>query len=329
MQIPKVSIIVPNYNSAETIELCVNSILAQSETDWELILADNGSTDNSREVIEKMEAVDNRIRSIMVPERGVSAARNAGIDAACGHYITFIDSDDSVEPGFLKQLMSCDADLTVCSYQVDYIDTFGQVSRSKPASLNTFNWKIEQCKDTLNPAFENGFMHFCWNKIFRRDIIQAHKIRYKPYPVNEDFIFVLEYLNHVKSISLINKPLYHWRRPANKVTGVNSLPDNLLEIYNHSHLLTRRFFKNDTIADRIAYFSYELLVYKYYEAMEENRISKSELKCRLTEFAANHLVKTSYKAYKPESRGEKVFHWLINRKLFNVHYFLSRKILKQ
>ena len=94
----KYSIIVPVYNAQRYIERCINSVFLQTETNWELILIDDGSKDGSGEICQRFAALDTRVKYLYQENKGVSAARNKGLDIACGEWITFMDSDDWVEP---------------------------------------------------------------------------------------------------------------------------------------------------------------------------------------------------------------------------------------
>lgn len=100
----EISVIVPVYNTEKYVEECIESVLAQTYTDFELILIDDGSEDNSREICREMGRKDDRIRLIQMEHRGVSAARNAGMDAAVGKYLFFLDSDDMIHPQLLEAL---------------------------------------------------------------------------------------------------------------------------------------------------------------------------------------------------------------------------------
>ena len=103
---PKASVIVPVYNAAKTLPRCVESVFAQTEQDWELWLINDGSSDGSLALCREYEAADPRIHVIDKPNGGVGSARNAGLDAAAGEYVAFLDSDDAYEPNFLKTLLT-------------------------------------------------------------------------------------------------------------------------------------------------------------------------------------------------------------------------------
>lgn len=326
MGAPVVTIIVPIYNSAETIEACVNSIKAQTFDSWELILADNGSTDESPYLIRRIAETDSRITTINVASKGVANARNAAIDIATGEYVCFVDSDDTIETDYLERLcLNKNSDLVICGYYVDRMSTDGRLLSAEKYVPLKLNWDYSQSKNTLLPCFQNGFVHICCNKLFKRLIIEDYHIRFKGFPVNEDYLFVMEYLHYAKSISIIDAPLYHWIRVEGKETGVNSIPENLLAIYNESHLQTELFFNNKEIADKIAYYSYELIIYKYYHTYRIGRMSKSELKARLKELHRNKLVCRAYQSYKPSTKGERILYRLAKRGWFRIHYLLTQK----
>lgn len=327
---PLVSIIVPAYNSAATLDRCIRSIQAQTENDWELLLADNGSVDNTFELMSEYARADRRIRALRDLNKGVSFARNTALDNARGEYVCFVDSDDEIEPDYLEVLLNkLDADLTVCGYFVDAETQNGQRSSQERHITESVLWRRDMPKDTLAPAFENGFMHLCCNKLFRRKLIEDHRIRFMQYPVNEDYIFTLSFLKFADSVAISDKPLYHWIRVEHNASGVKSIPDNLLDIYNLSHRQCRDFFKeNFRIADRIAYFSYELIIYKYYEAIALGRITRETALGKIRDLIHNDFVKAAYKAYRPSSMGERVLHALMKNGLYRIHYMLSQKVLK-
>ncbi len=121
MSAPQVSVIVPVYNVAPYLDRCVRSLLAQTLRDFELILIDDGSTDGSSARCDDWAVADSRVRAVHQENRGLSAARNAGMRAALGEYFSFVDSDDWVEPCFLEQLVhaikATGADIAACGYR--------------------------------------------------------------------------------------------------------------------------------------------------------------------------------------------------------------------
>lgn len=326
MLIPQISIIVPIYNSADTIKACVNSIKAQTFDNWELILVDNGSTDNSLQLVKTIAISDSRIVVVEVPKKGVANARNAGLDVVKGQYICFVDSDDTIDPTFLEELyLEGKYDLTMCGYYVDSYDADGNLISSNKNIPTKIDWSNKESKDVLVSIFKNGYFHFCWNKLFRRSIIETYNLRFRQIPVNEDFSFVMDYILYAQSIYIIDKPLYHWRHIIGKTSGVDSIPKNLLKIYNDSHEQLRLFFEDKSIADVIAYCSYELIIYKYYHAYKIEQLSNVELKKRLSDFHRNNLIKQSYKSHQPATLGERLLHTLAKNGWFKIHYLITQR----
>ena len=132
---PKVSIIVPVYKVEKYLNRCVDSILAQTFTDFECILVDDGSPDGCPAICDEYAKKDNRIKVIHQENKGVSAARNAGLDMAKGEYILFVDSDDWIDESTVQSLLmiSEDADIIMCGFSIEYEDgtTFQENSGNK------------------------------------------------------------------------------------------------------------------------------------------------------------------------------------------------------
>ena len=117
---PEISLIIPACNAEPYLEKCLDSVIRQSFFGWELIIVDDGSSDRTGEVAERYAAADSRIKVIHTSRQGVSAARNAGIDAAVGVFLAFADADDHLKPDYLKELLEHakqnNADITQCSF---------------------------------------------------------------------------------------------------------------------------------------------------------------------------------------------------------------------
>ena len=273
---PQISIIIPVYNTAGTLDFCINSIIKQDFTDWELLLIDDGSTDDSLNICQRIESSDHRIKVFSQNNSGVSAARNKGIKEAKGKYICFIDADDYIESNYLNSLYEYkEYDLVICGYYVDFYSN-NLTLRKQEKHIPTY-LELKSIKDTslLKELFLKGMINTNWNKLFKHHIIKENNLQYKPYPINEDNIFMLEYLTHTSSIYTISDALYHWIRIDNRITGVNSMPGNILSIYNEAHLLTRDYFKNNELADNILYYSYQFIILKYFSLVSEKKETSS------------------------------------------------------
>ena len=208
-----VSIVVPVYNVETYLHECVDSILAQTYRDLELILVNDGSKDSSPSICDAYAAKDPRVKVIHKKNGGVSAARNTGIDAATGKYIAFCDSDDYLEPKWVEELTKAiSASPTAwCFCGCHTVDATG-------------NYVEENCIFHRSPVHETlpmsaypevygaNYSACLWLRIFNLDIIREHNIRFDPkLSVSEDVLFSLQYGAYCTEFSVVNLPLYNHR----------------------------------------------------------------------------------------------------------------------
>lgn len=212
MPSPEISVIVPVYNTGKYLRRCVDSILAQTYTDFELLLIDDGSTDGSGAICDEYAAFDSRVCVFHKPNGGVSSARNLGLDHARGEWIAFVDSDDWIEPEYLACLFSNinGADLSICDFRIK------GSSEIWPDKIASGFIHTEELANFYADTFPYCYLTAPWIKLFRKSIIDSHNIRFNErISTIEDTIFVLEYLRWVESISCTDKKLYnYWRQDA-------------------------------------------------------------------------------------------------------------------
>lgn len=214
---PIISIIVPVYNARRHIKKCISSILAQTMNDFELIIINDGSTDDSLYICKTFARIDKRIRIIDKENEGVSSARNIGIKAAKGDWITFIDADDYVDANYLECLYKHN-DYTE---NILIIQGLKQVSNSRTAKNVEFTNEtltgkdIEKAFDSLR-IFEYGYTVA---KLYNNRIIQQKNIRFdNEISYSEDLIFMLEYILHCNSIKFIEGTGYHYMSDASNLS---------------------------------------------------------------------------------------------------------------
>ena len=192
-----VSIIVPVYNAQNSLERCLMSIIRQGYQQWELILVDDGSQDDSLEICKRYSNMDSRIQVIHTDNCGVSSARNTGMENAQGEYIVFVDSDDMIHPDFLSECLSNKEDLIVTNY-------------IKPSKIDSLHYK----EDHPELIFQQRGVRTVWGKVFVRKIIEDHHIRFDTnIRYGEDTIFVLQYCLHIKTIAYVFQHLYEYEKP--------------------------------------------------------------------------------------------------------------------
>lgn len=202
----KISIICPVYKAEKYLHKCIESIIAQTFTDWELILVDDGSPDSSGELCEKYAIQDSRIRTIHKQNEGVSVARQTGLDAAHGEYVIHVDSDDWVEPNMLEELYKKakqdDADIVICDY-FNNIETKQTICRQCPSSLEPQQVLIELFQQLHGS---------CCNKLARRACYKQYGIQF-PCGINycEDLLTWVQFLSHEEvKVAYLNKAFYHY-----------------------------------------------------------------------------------------------------------------------
>lgn len=215
----KVSVIIPIYNTAQYLEKCISSILKQTYTDFELIAINDGSSDGSEDIIKKFIAVESRIVYRDFNNAGVGASRNRGLDVATGEYVIFIDSDDWVDPDFIKDfvvnIISQNNRLVV----QDLKEVDKQMVARNVQGYNNQLLKIPQDLELFigNFRFTQGYP---WNKFYKLSIIKDNNIRFVEGPVmNEDELFYMDYIKHIDEIYFLAKDNYNYLQRSNSMTS--------------------------------------------------------------------------------------------------------------
>ena len=230
---PEISVIVPVYNVENKITRCIDSILTQTFTDYELILVDDGSSDRSGEICDEYAANDHRIKVIHQKNAGPSAARNAGIRVAEGAFIAFVDSDDYVHCNYLGALydhaIKYNADMVKCNYYT--VSENGMLNECKHKYSNETVFDKRAIKDYLyHDVFYNtnttGYFSL-WNKLIRRQTVIDNSISMdETMFFGEDMLFVMEYLKYCDTVVFIDELIYYYE----------ALPSGLFFNYRRSFL---------------------------------------------------------------------------------------------
>lgn len=214
---PEVSVIVPVYNVESYLARCIDSVLSQTFSDWELILIDDGSPDQCGEIIDQYAKRDSKIVAIHQENKGVSAARNAGLERATGEYISFIDPDDYVSEIFLEKLvnaMETGADIACCNWiSFTENETKPHEVRNVPERMSRDEWLCHIFDSPITIAGSN------WNKLFRRSMIRS--LYDETLSLCEDNLFLLQYSLHICKAVYINEALYHVYERTNSAIRQN------------------------------------------------------------------------------------------------------------
>ena len=259
---PTVSIIVPVYNAERTIGRCIDSILNQEYCDFELLLVDDGSTDNSGAICDAYAAKDSRVQVFHKENTGVSASRNLALNRAKGIYLQFLDSDDWITSdatsSLVRAMESTPCDMVISDFyrvvgervsQKGDIDDDGMMSRE--------NFAAHMMK---NPAdFYYGVL---WNKLYRRSIVEAHHLRMNPeISWCEDFMFNLEYIRYAETFRAIQIPIYYYVKTKGSLASQNLSISQTVKMKRMVFEYYQRFFK--TVLDEDEYEKSRLKVYRF------------------------------------------------------------------
>lgn len=210
-----ISIIVPIYKVEDYLHRCVDSILAQTYEDFELILVDDGSPDGCGAICDQYAAQDARIKVIHKENGGLSDARNAGLQVAQGEYIAFVDSDDWLMPNYLKYLLNTllEQDADICECGILRTDGSAALPEEALTEANSFDTQT-----ALRLLIEDSIFHqYVWNKLYRKEVIG--QIAFAKGKTNEDEFWTYQVFGNAKKIAKIDTPLYMYFQRSDSIMG--------------------------------------------------------------------------------------------------------------
>ena len=242
---PCISFIVPVYNMERLLPRALRSLRAQTLTDFEAILINDGSKDGSAALCAQAAAEDARFRFIDQPNGGVAAARNAGLDAAQGEYIFFLDPDDWVEPDAAEVLYhaarNADADCVEFGLYLDSYDENDRLLHTQTSGSTLSGvYRSAPFKEHFD---ETASSYLVTNKLFRRAFLEQHRLRFSCHQLGEDgLFFVAFYRQNPGCLVVLEKPLYHYTAARR-----GSLSNRY-----HPERLEDNFYLSDAVWDTVA-----------------------------------------------------------------------------
>jgi glycosyltransferase involved in cell wall biosynthesis len=310
---PKISVIIPIYNTGNYLRRCLDSICGQTMQDIEIICVNDASSDNSLAILKGYANKDVRVKFIDFSEnKGVSKARNAGIDAAQGEYIGFVDSDDYIDLDFYEKLYA-----NALKSATDIIKAVTQNhfhQAMQPSALNT--------KILKHSAF---FINEFFSAIYKRNFLNKYNIRFEENIITfEDTIFSLTTATLAKKIQLLNAPFYHY------IINKNSK----LKLYDaekiESRLIACKFALNLLNTIDISMENYTDIV-NYYICLLCNQYKKScnsHTKKQVASFFVEHIYNSyKYKYHLTNEYGNKIISDLLNNLDMNTLYLANQQEL--
>lgn len=323
---PEISIIVPVYNAEKYLPQCIDSILAQTFTDFELLLIDDGASDNSGRVCEEYAQKDLRIRVFHQENAGVSVARNKGIEEAIGRYITFVDADDWVKVDYLLELYNM---LLDCNQRGLVAGGFVKIYPDKSLQVQIPNRLLYRADFSrlITDFISEQIMYIC-SKLFVREVIISNKVRFVTEVVClEDMLFILDYCRHVDYFLTNNISNYCYRVSYSSdslSTRVNSYRSEVL-VCNEFYSRIKQYQEFHAISDFEMGNAWRSLTMMYHKIIlsvysDTNRYSYRQRINYMNELLANDKDKME-KYFLPAYLADKIGKYLllyVGRPIFDV-----------
>ena len=261
----KISVIVPVYNVSNYLNQCIQSILSQSFKDFELIVVDDGSTDDSLEKCERWVCNDNRINLIKQSNQGLSKARNSGIRVAKGDYLVFVDSDDWIEPDMFSNMVhfveTQHADIVVCRGQI--VEANGTISRYVGYDSFEIMTGVEATKEILK---DEKMQSYAWNKIYKRELFDG--IEYPVGRIFEDTATTYKLFYKCNKVVCIPYVGYNYRMNPNSITHekrtdiqkfIKRELDNALA-FHERYVFAKKYTELNDVVPICAFKAYQMII---------------------------------------------------------------------
>ena len=230
---PKISVVIPCYNCEAYIGRCLESIINQSYTVLEIIVVNDGSTDNTDAVIQKYLS-DGRIKYIKQSNGGEAAARNTGMEAASGEFIGFVDSDDYIDLQMYSKLYDAlyetGSDMAVANYNQIYDDGTVKTAYSN-MSGKLFNIQDDVLSYWVKVCAAARPNNYVWSRLYKMDIIRKSGIRFEKYVHSADTLFNFKLLPFINKCILVNEGLYNYVQRSGSGIHTVAIKKNIAELY--------------------------------------------------------------------------------------------------
>ena len=205
---PTISVVIPVYKVEKTLNRCIESVLWQTYTDFEIILVDDGSPDRSGEICDTYDSKYSFVTAIHQENRGISSARNVGMERARGEYIMFLDSDDYLEPDCLEAVYNRHTDLCIGSIVNEQLNgsRYNQIEREDETI------SAEQFPEKLPALYAERRLNYVHGKLYSRAIIEKHNLKFEDYKLTaaEDTVFNFVFLKYCSNVYICSKTVHHY-----------------------------------------------------------------------------------------------------------------------
>lgn len=324
-----ISVIVPVYNVEKYLHKCINSIINQTYKNLEIILIDDGSTDNSGKICDEYALKDNRIKVIHKENGGLSSARNAGLDICSGDYIGFVDSDDYIAEDMYEYLYvnfkKNNADVAMCNFYNVFENRI-----EKSFSINDFDLSEQETMLSINLKYAYNAFIAVWNKLYKKTIIKS--IRFPLNKCSEDSAILIDWILKTKKMSYTSNASYYYVRRVNSLSN-RKIDEHLFdEVENFNKILKichKKFGNCIDIAQADLFIAYRISLDRLLKSSNINMYIEEKIICQnyfrkyIRKFIFNNNINNKTKLiYLLISIHFRVYNWIKEKnEIIKKYYF--------
>ncbi len=338
-----ISVIIPVYNSGRFLNAAIESVIKQSYANIELVLVNDGSTDNSGAICEKYAMADKRIQIISQKNSGPAGARNAGVRNAVGEFIFFLDADDLIEKDAFEILMAeygkSFPDLVICNFKK--IENDGRIVKQNAIFCPGCAPLEDKIRELDREDIANYVRHFlnypsnhlisyCWARLYKADIIKKYDIiANESMRLFEDYIFNLEYLSHINKAIFVNRDLYTYTMHNAHVSASMAILNagsllhdmeifqkNTLEFFNQSEIgLQCAINIKKEIGHALIHYA---IIFMVRTCRLENKENTEKIHFEINKLINDSLFQESLKSYAPRGKNSVILPFLAKMKLVDL-----------
>lgn len=290
-----VSIIIPVYNVEKYLERCILSVLSQTHKELELILVNDGSTDQSLQICQKYETLDKRIKLVNQKNSGASAARNTGLKCASGSYIAFIDSDDYVSKNYIKNLLLAAKEKNLDLVQCCYVLANDKTNSFPDDTYNSSDLKVITKADALN---QRAYKVVIWGKIYKKELFEG--FQYREGSIYEDDASYYIFVDRANRIGILDEVLYYYYMAPNSVIRNQKKNKSIAFIDIYSERI--EYFKNQNKVELLdgsyARFCLVLLLFYSSAVSDGTNLEDKDMFLKLFKENYSYIKKSQYVSLK-------------------------------
>jgi glycosyltransferase involved in cell wall biosynthesis len=334
-----VSIIVPIYNAEKYLKTCIDSILNQTYENIEVILINDGSTDNSKKICYEYKKKDSRIVVINQPNCGPSISRNNGLRLSTGKYVQFVDADDYLEQDMTEKLikfMDNSTQLVMGAFNIVYIKD-GKTDKvtndcDKLSGMKS-SYKKSEFLNVFGEFFLLDYINVLWNKLYSIDVIKKNNIRFiDDLFMGEDLLFNLDYIKACDGIKFINQPLYNYLQ-INENSLTRKSKKDFFEIQKMIFKKVREFMKeNDCYSDKnkgfVEKLYTDLIINSFDNIILDSKLNRESQKIYMSSIVQDDSVRENIKFFKFGNIQKKLIYLFIKyKKIVCIYLLIKYKLI--